>query len=151
MGRRVSGGSAWRGPACDHSAFREVRAWFCRAGDGPVCADEPPHQSFCVLRSWRERLVGLLGTSRGDCAARPVLLTGCSSVHTFGMRYPIDVAFVDERGVVVGAQRGLAPGRLMRATGACWALERPSSRAVWPVAGDVLRLELGDGAALPQR
>jgi uncharacterized membrane protein (UPF0127 family) len=43
------------------------------------------------------------------------------------MRYPIDVAFVDGRGAVVGVSGGLPPNRISRfARGARGALELPA-------------------------
>ncbi len=90
------------------------------------------------------RLRGLLGTCRGDELARLVLLTPCSSIHTFGMAYAIDVAFVSAAGVVVGSLRGVGPWRVESALGARYVLERPSSTAPWPQAGEELWLsELG--------
>jgi len=88
-----------------------------------------------VLASWPERLVGLLGT---DGTAGAVLLVGCSSIHTFGMSYPIDVAFVDGAGRVVLARRALDPGRLLGCRGARHAMERPAAAGEWPGEGDVL-------------
>ena len=41
-----------------------------------------------------------------------VLLTPCAAVHTFGMRYAIDVAFIGRDGRVVGLRRALAPWRV---------------------------------------
>ena len=35
----------------------------------------------------------------------------CRSIHTFGMRFPIDVAFLDERGRTVRTERMVRPGR----------------------------------------
>jgi len=66
------------------------------------------------LRSARThwaRLWGLLGTRRlapGD----GLWLMPCRQVHTVGMRYPIDVAFLDEGYRVVCTIDGLRPGRL---------------------------------------
>jgi len=59
--------------------------------------------------SWLARLRGLLGRPE----PRPgegLMLTPCRSVHMFGMRYPIDVAFLDRDGVVVATYPGLRPG-----------------------------------------
>ncbi|MBI5420116.1 MAG: DUF192 domain-containing protein [Deltaproteobacteria bacterium] len=51
----------------------------------------------------------------------------CGSVHTFGMRYPIDVLFLDRRGEVVGLYPNLAPNRFTKHTGrAKGALELPA-------------------------
>ena len=48
---------------------------------------------FEVLSSWLARVCGLLGPpERG----RAVLIERCRSIHTFGMRFAIDVALVDE-------------------------------------------------------
>ena len=59
------------------------------------------------------RMKGLLGRDAlppGDAMEiRP-----CTSIHTFFMRFPIDVAFVDERGVVLRAIADLKPWRLTR-------------------------------------
>ena len=87
---------------------------------------------FRVARTWIERLVGLLGT----CAdARPLLLRHCSSVHCFGMRYAIDVAFLDASGRVVCVASGVCPGSLLNGSGAEVVLERPASREPWPPMG----------------
>lgn len=60
------------------------------------------------------RLVGLLGTS-AIAEGEGVWLVPCRSVHTFGMRYPIDVAFLDPQGVVVGILERFPPNRVGRA------------------------------------
>lgn len=96
-----------------------------------------------VLRSWWRRARGLLGTRLGS-GARCVLLTPCMSVHTFGMCYAIDVALVGESGEVLGSWRGLRPGRLVRARGACHALERPSTPEPWPRVGEQLGIRIYD-------
>ncbi len=49
---------------------------------------------------WLGRLIGWLGKKRvapGD----GLYLTHCSSIHTFGMQFPIDVIFLDNRQRVV--------------------------------------------------
>lgn len=92
--------------------------------------------TLVVLSSWTERLRGLLGT-RAD--ADPVMLTRCGSIHTFGMRYPIDVAFVSECGEVLRSVRSLAPRRLLSSPDACCVLERPASAEPWFAEGDRVR------------
>ena len=59
-------------------------AWLVR--DGEVLS------SLEVVNSRRARARGLLGREGIDGA---MLLPGTRSVHTFGMRFPIDVAFLD--------------------------------------------------------
>jgi len=70
-------------------------------------------------------------------------LAPCSSVHTFFMSSAIDVAFLDARGVVLRAVRGLAPWRIAVSRGASYALERPSNcEAPWPAEGDGVALSI---------
>ena len=59
--------------------------------------------------TWWTRLRGLLG-SPPLAAGEGLLIEPCRGVHMFGMRYPIDVAFLDRTGRVVGICRALAPG-----------------------------------------
>jgi uncharacterized protein len=59
-------------------------AWLLREGE--VLA------SLELAESWRARGRGLLGRDGIDGA---LLLTPARSVHTIGMRFPIDVAFCD--------------------------------------------------------
>ena len=81
-----------------------------------------------VAGTWWHRLRGLLG--------RPELVTGegmllldCESVHTAGMGYPIDVAFLDGNGRVVRTVSRLAPWRLgFGGRDAVHALELPAGR-----------------------
>lgn len=62
-----------------------------------------------VADRWWLRLRGLLG--------RPALVQGeglllepCRAVHMLGMRFPLDVAFLDASGAVVAVYHALAPG-----------------------------------------
>jgi uncharacterized membrane protein (UPF0127 family) len=59
------------------------------------------------------RLAGLLGTA-AIAEGEGLWIVPCRSVHTLGMRYPIDVAFLDARGVVVGILEGFPPNRVCR-------------------------------------
>ena len=61
--------------------------------------------------SWWRRAVGLLGQT-GLPPGSGLLLVPCTSVHTVGMRFALDVAFLDGRGRVVHTRSGLRPGRL---------------------------------------
>lgn len=95
-----------------------------------LSADSRPHEAiaFQVLATWLKRLKGLLGTSED---ADPVALVRCGSIHTFAMSYPIDIAFVDERGWIIGAVRSLAPNRVASSPGAFITLERPAGEGPW--------------------
>ena len=74
--------------------------------DGAVLASmlEPAFDS-------KTRRKGLLGRTRLEdgCA---VILAPCNSVHTFFMRFPIDVVFATKTGVVVKIVHELAAWRL---------------------------------------
>lgn len=97
---------------------------------------------FRVLRRPLERLRGLLGT---DGRARPVALVNCHSIHTFGMRYRIDVAFVTLEGLVTEAWCSVPPGRLLGSKGAWVTLERPHERRRWLAQGErVFMTRVGD-------
>jgi uncharacterized membrane protein (UPF0127 family) len=65
-----------------------------------------------VPESWRERTRGLIG-ARALGPHRAILLERCRSVHTFGMRFPIDVVFLDRDLRVVHVRR-MKPGRMTR-------------------------------------
>ena len=88
--------------------------------------------AFRALVGHLERLRGLLFTS---CDAEPVALLACSSIHTFGMAYPIDVAFVGGDGTVLVAQRAVGPGLLLGNRRATMTLERPQDTTPWLTAG----------------
>jgi uncharacterized membrane protein (UPF0127 family) len=80
-----------------------------------------------------EFAVGIKARARGllspaVCKRGEVLvLIPCKSIHTFGMTDAIDVAFVDRRGHVLEATRGLPPNRLRYCRGAVCVLERRSA------------------------
>ncbi|MFI5683770.1 DUF192 domain-containing protein [Streptomyces sp. NPDC051636] len=61
-----------------------------------------------IAVSYRARTKGLLGR---DSVEGAMLLSPASSVHTFRMRMPIDVAYLDRRLRVI-AVRTMKPGRL---------------------------------------
>ncbi len=71
------------------------------------------------------RALGLLGRSAVP-PGEALLLRPCGAVHTFGMRFPIDVVFLDAHDRVVRIVRDLPPGRVARGgRGARAALELP--------------------------
>lgn len=88
------------------------------------------------------RLRGLLRTEPHD---RTLLIVPCCDVHTFGMRHRVDVAFVDRRGRVIGAHRGVGPGRRLRARRAVGVLERFSTdESPWFQVGDAVTVGRGE-------
>lgn len=82
-----------------------------------------------VAKTWRERLRGLLGSAKLS-SHEAMVIAPCSSVHTFGMTYPIDVAYLDANGRVIKCVEGVAPRRLS----ASW-----RSRSVVETAAGALR------------
>lgn len=97
---------------------------------------------YRVLRGWAERVRGLLGTQPN---AQPVALVECPSVHTFGMRYPIDIALVSAEGRVLACPRGVAPSKVVRALGARMAFERPMNPGPWLREGEYLQVSSSGG------
>jgi uncharacterized membrane protein (UPF0127 family) len=68
------------------------------------------------------RLLGL-AFLRGLPHGHALLIPNCCSVHTFGMRFPIDVAFLDERGRVLRVERSVSRRRVLFCRGAFAVLE----------------------------
>jgi uncharacterized membrane protein (UPF0127 family) len=78
-----------------------------------------------VAKDFRTRLLGLAWRDRG-CAGPGLLIPRCSSVHTFGMRFPLDVYFLDAEGRVISVRRRVPPRRVIWQRGAAAILEIPS-------------------------
>ena len=60
------------------------------------------------------RMHGLLGRDHFE-EGRGLLITPCSSVHTFFMRFPIDLVFLDKKGKVLKIAREVRPFKLVLA------------------------------------
>lgn len=103
-----------------------------------LASDERPGfvWHFRVLSSAWERLKGLLGTAPD---ALPVLLLRCSSVHTYAMRYALDLAFIGRDGRVLLSCAWVPPGRVVSERDAYCVLERPASEEPWPRVGERMR------------
>jgi uncharacterized membrane protein (UPF0127 family) len=78
-----------------------------------------------VATTHLSRLLGLALLRRAR-AGRGLLIPRCRSVHTFGMRFRLDVLFLDERGHVLELRRAVPPCRVLRCRGAMAVLELPS-------------------------
>ena len=74
-----------------------------------------------VLRSAPARLKGMLFSKPSDDM---VLLVPCNDVHTYGMSYPLDIAFVDRNAHVIQTYRNVAPKCRIRCPRATAVLER---------------------------
>lgn len=79
-----------------------------------------------VATSRRSRLLGLAGLSREQAGAG-LLIPRCASVHTFGMRFSLDLVFLDPDGRALAVLLGVPPRRLIWERGAAAVLELPSS------------------------
>lgn len=73
-------------------------------------------------RTFSQRALGLLGL-RALPAGEGLLIRPCASIHTFGMRFPIDVLFVDRNGTVSAVHLYVEPWRMLRCRGATAVLE----------------------------
>jgi uncharacterized membrane protein (UPF0127 family) len=74
---------------------------------------------------FRSRLRGLAWRDRSE-AGPGLLIPRCSSVHTFGMRFDLDVYFLDRDGRVLSVRRRVPPRRVLWHRGACAVLEIPA-------------------------
>jgi uncharacterized protein len=79
-----------------------------------------------VAVDWRSRLLGLSHLDRSR-AGSGLLIPSCASVHTFGMRFDLDLYFLDRHGRVRGVRRAVPPRRLLWDRGASAVLEVPSA------------------------
>ena len=81
-------------------------------------------------RTFLQRAWGMLfgkGAKPGEC----LVIVPCCDIHTFGMRWSIDIAFVDECGGVLMARKNVAPFRRIRCKGAFAVVERRSIDTPW--------------------
>lgn len=66
-----------------------------------------------VCQDFKSRLIGLL-TSQPIGARQAVLLTKCSCIHTFGMREPLSLFFLNKDLDIVQTQIHAKPRRIYR-------------------------------------
>ncbi len=79
-----------------------------------------------VAKGFRTRLRGLACRDREE-AGPGLLIPRCASVHTFGMRFELDVYFLDRDGRVLRVRRRVSPNRVLWRRGARKVLEIPSA------------------------
>lgn len=92
-----------------------------------------------VASSFSQRVRGLLGAPPEP---QLLLIAPCRSIHTFGMEYPIHIAFFDRKGMVIDAERSVPPGTKRSCDHAVGVLEMPAvfQDDNWFACGDHLRL-----------
>jgi uncharacterized membrane protein (UPF0127 family) len=78
-----------------------------------------------VATTLRSRLLGLALIDR-ERAGAGLLIPRCRGVHTVGMRFPLDLLFLDRHGCVVEICRDVPAGRFFRCRRAASVLELPS-------------------------
>jgi uncharacterized membrane protein (UPF0127 family) len=87
-------------------------AWSRRLG-GLAVAELPGGLRVHVARGWRERQAGLAGLDDLP-PERALHILRCPAVHTFGMRFPLDLVWLDRHGAVIRIDRDV-PARRQRA------------------------------------
>lgn len=78
-----------------------------------------------VARGFRARLLGLALLGR-EQAGIGLLIPRCSSVHTIGMRFPLDLVFLDETWGAIEVHLRVHPRRFISCRAASAVLELPS-------------------------
>lgn len=78
-----------------------------------------------VAAGVRARLLGLAGLEL-DAAGPGLLIPRCSSVHTFGMRFALDLVFLDAERRPLAMRRAVPPRRVFSHRAAAAVLELPS-------------------------
>jgi uncharacterized membrane protein (UPF0127 family) len=96
---------------------RRLRRLPCRAVHGYEVA---------VAVGFRARLLGLALLDRAE-AGPGLLIPRCAAVHTVGMRFALDVYFLDAEGSVLATHRAVPPRRFVAHRGAAEVLEVPAS------------------------
>ncbi|MDO4532568.1 MAG: DUF192 domain-containing protein [Coriobacteriia bacterium] len=106
-----------------------------------ACLPEDVFPAGRVMLATRlsSRLRGLLFAPESDDL---MVLLPCHDIHTFGMGYALDIAFLDASGRVLKSVRDVLPNRRLREPTAVAVLERRAiPREVWFEEGD--RIGLG--------
>lgn len=95
-----------------------------------------------VAQAWRadrmwSRARGLLGRPPLEPRVQALWLVPCGGIHTLGMRYALDVVFLDRTGRVLAWHEAVAPWRARQCRGARQTVEL--------AAGSLAGLELAQG------
>jgi uncharacterized protein len=76
-----------------------------------ITADKMVAINVIVASSIFARMRGLIGR-KNLTAGDALLLCPCNGIHTFGMKFPIDVLFLDRENIVVAIRKNLVPNRM---------------------------------------
>ena len=96
-------------------------------------------QKVSKTSNFLERMRGLLGSPPLK-ENEGLLIVPCSSVHTFGMRYAIDLVFLDKQLTIVKTISALKPWRMAASNAASMVLELAT--------GSLDQLQLSNGQQL---
>ena len=98
----------------------------------------------CALATgFFSRFLGLMG-KRGISPEEAICFPKCNSIHTFFMRFPIDILFLSKEGEVIEVVEALGPWRLLlprRGVAHTLELAAHLSKALGIVCGDRLKME----------
>ena len=89
------------------------------------------NKSLCELRianTAGARMKGLLGGKPLE-VKQGLLISPCNSVHTFGMKYDLDVVFLSKAGEVKKISRAVKPNRMRASFSAAYVLELKAGQA----------------------
>jgi hypothetical protein len=95
-----------------------------------------------IAQDFQSRSTGLLNRSSLD-ENEGLLIKPCNSIHTFFMKFPIDVLFLDQKGKVVKIGESIKPWRLFGALfKGCMVLEIRAGRLkqVKTTVGDIIKI-----------
>jgi uncharacterized membrane protein (UPF0127 family) len=95
-----------------------------------------------VARGFCARLLGLAFLDR-DAVGAGLLIERCASVHTFGMRFALDLLFLDDEGGIVEIHRCVGRRRIVACRAAAAVVEVPSRGPVRPL-GDLVANLVGE-------
>ena len=85
-----------------------------------------------TVTTYYARMKGLLGTAQHQLDYDAMYLVPCRGVHTFGMSYALDIAFLDADRKVIAVRENVAPNVLCASPkGTRSVLERPASASYW--------------------
>lgn len=114
---RLIGGENGRPPAFPQMKSTDLAPRLARLPLATVLGHEVP-----VARGFAARLCGLAGLDEAEAGAG-LLIPRCSRVHTFGMRFALDLVFLDREGLPLLVNRAVGARRLVAFPGAWSVLE----------------------------
>lgn len=85
----------------------------------------------------KDRLRGMLFRDPDNVTR---ILIPCHDVHTYGMKYPIDIAFISREGNVLEVHRNVSTRKRLKRRDASLVAERFSREGEWLKEGDVIRV-----------